>query len=334
MGPASDRSRLQPLSWIATLTMKMRCAARKRMRSIVLRVAALVSLAAAAAAARLSAQAAPPPEMSPAALVRATVANEVAAAKHTEIHHMFRSTKKTSKGTQTHLYVETNEAMAGMLLAINDHALTAPQEQEEMNHLYWVSGSPEQLRKKGAREKEDAEHSLRIVRALPDAFRYEYAGTEKSEAGLGKTGDELIKLKFTPNPSYSPPSRVEEVLEGMQGYLLIDPQAKRLARIDGTLFRNISFLWGIFGRLDKGGRFCVQQGDVGDGTWQITKMDLNISGKILMVKSLSMVSNEVFNDFHREPNNLPFARGVELLKSEQEKLAQNGHPTSSTQNNH
>jgi len=271
-----------------------------------------------------SAQAAKP-ELSPAALVRATVANEVAAAKDNAIHHMFRSIKKTSKGTQTHLYVETNEAMAGMLLAVNDHALTAPQQQEEMNHLYWLSGSPEQLRKKGAREKEDAEHSLRIVRALPDAFRYEYAGTEKSEAGLGKPGDELVKLKFTPNPSYSPPSRVEEVLEGMQGYLLIDPQAKRLARIDGVLFRNISFLWGIFGRLDKGGHFCVQQGDVGDGTWQITRMDLNINGKILMVKSLSMVSNEAFSDFHREPDNLPFARGVALLKGEQEKLAQNTH---------
>jgi hypothetical protein len=63
-------------------------------------------------------------------------------------------------------------------------------------------------------------------------------------------------------------------------------------------------------------------------------MDLNISGKILMVKNLSMVFNEVFNDFHREPDNLPYARGVELLKSEQEKLAQNGRPTSSMQNDH
>jgi hypothetical protein len=310
----------------------MRGAGRKRLRSIVLRVGALASLTAAAVS--LPAQAVPPPEMSPAALVRTTVANEVAAARHTEIHHMFRSTKTTLKGTQTHLYVETNEAMAGMLLAIDDHPLTAPQEQEEINHLYWLSGAPEQLRKKQAREKEDAERTLRMVKALPDAFRYEYAGTENSEAGLGRAGDELVKLKFTPNPSYSPPSRVEEVLAGMQGYLLIDRKAGRLARIDGTLFRNISFLWGIFGRLDKGGRFCVQQGDVGDGTWQITKMDLNISGKILMVRNLSMISNEVFNDFHREPNNLPFARGVELLKSEHEKLAQNGRPTSSTQNDH
>ena len=37
-----------------------------------------------------------------------------------------------------------------------------------------------------AREKEDAERTLRIVKALPDAFRYEYDGTEVGSAGVGE----------------------------------------------------------------------------------------------------------------------------------------------------
>ena len=130
-----------------------------------------------------------------------------------------------------------------------------------------------------------------------------------------------MKLKFTPNPDYSPPTRVEEVLAGMHGYLLIDPEARRLARIDGTLFRNISFGWGIVGHLDKGGHFRVQQADVGDGTWNITEMSLNITGKILLFKSLNMVSDEVFSDFRRVPDDTNFSRGVELLKAEEQKLA-------------
>jgi len=52
---------------------------------------------------------------------------------------------------------------------------------------------------------------------------------------------------------------------------------------------------------------------------------LDITGKILMFKTLTMVSGEVFSDFRRVPDNLPFARGVELLKAEEEKLARNGH---------
>jgi hypothetical protein len=254
------------------------------------------------------------------------VANELAAANNTAVKHQFRSHKQTPRGSQTKLYVETNDAMAAMLIALNDQPLTVPQQQGEIDHLAWLMGSPEQLRKKHAREKEDAERMMRILKALPDAFRYEYAGTETGEAGLGRTGEPLIRLKFTPNPSYSPPSRVEEVLSGMEGYLLLDPEARRLARIDGTLFRNISFGWGLVGRLDKGGHFRVQQAEAGDGTWDITEMSLNITGKILIFKSLSVVSDEVFSDFRRVPDELSFAKGVDILKAEQDKLIHSSHP--------
>jgi hypothetical protein len=265
------------------------------------------------------------PEIPPAELVRSAVANEVAAANNTAIKHMFRSHKQTPKGSQTKLYVETNDAIAAMLIASNDQPLTQEQRQGEVNHLAWLAGSPEQLRKKGAREKEDADRTLRIVKALPDAFHYEYAGTENGEAGLGRPGAPLVRLKFSPNPDYSPPTRVEEVLRGLQGYLLIDPEARRLARIDGTLFKNISFGWGIVGHLDKGCHFRVQQAEAGDGTWDITEMSLNVTGKILVFKPLSITSDEVFSDFRRVPDDLSFAKGVDLLKAEQEKLAQNSY---------
>ncbi|MGB8060472.1 MAG: hypothetical protein WCF26_01065 [Candidatus Sulfotelmatobacter sp.] len=260
-------------------------------------------------------------QISPAELVRETVANEVAANNNPAIKHMFRSRKQTPRGTQTHLYVETNDAMAGILIAQNDHPLSPEQEQAENDHLAWLMNNPEQLRKKRAREKEDADRTLRMVKALPNAFRYQYAGTQAGEQSLGKVGDELVRLNFTPNPAYSPPSREQQVFTGMQGYLLIDINEKRIAKIDGTLFREVSFGWGIFGHLDKGGYFRVQQADVGQGAWELTAMDLKMTGKILLFKSFSMISNEVLTDFQRVPEDLPFAKGVELLKTEREKLA-------------
>ncbi|HSU53434.1 MAG TPA: hypothetical protein VLT36_05185, partial [Candidatus Dormibacteraeota bacterium] len=129
---------------------------------------------------------------------------------------------------------------------------------------------------------------------------------------------------FTPNPAYSPPSRVEQVLQGLKGYLLIDAAAHRLARIEGTLFRDVTFGWGIIGHLDKGGYFRVQQADVGDGSWEITSMKLKVTGKILLFRGLSITTDEVFNDFHPVPADLTFVKAVELLKTEQEKLAHEG----------
>ena len=289
-------------------------------------IVALASLALMNARATISAQDSKSPQMSAGELVRAMVANEVAAAEHPNALHMFRSRRQTPKGSQARLYVETKDSLAAMLIAVDDHPLTPQQQQAEANHLAWLTNNPEQLRKKRSREKEDEERTMRIVKALPDAFRYEYAGTENGETGPD-TGSPLVKLKFMPNPDYSPPSRVEQVLEGMQGEVLIDKAAGRMARINGTLFRDVTFGWGIIGHLDKGGNFLVQQADLGlgDGAWGITEISLNITGKLLLFKGLKMESDEVLSDFHKMPDNLTFAQGVEMLKNEQEKLAHNSH---------
>jgi hypothetical protein len=136
-----------------------------------------------------------------------------------------------------------------------------------------------------------------------------------------------VKLKFKPNPAYNPPSHVEQVLTGMQGELLIDKETRRLARIDGTLFQEVTFGWGILGHLNKGGHFRVQQADLGlgDGAWGITEMNLNMTGKILLFKGISIVSDEVLSDFHRLPDSLTFAQGVQILKTEEERLAHDNH---------
>jgi hypothetical protein len=268
---------------------------------------------------------------SPIELVRAAVANEVAAGNDNSIKHMFRSRKQTPQGSQTRLYVETQSAMAGMTIAYNDQPLTPEQMQGEENHLAGLVGDPEQLSHKHSQEQQTAERTLRIVKALPDAFLYDYDGEERGAADLGKEGNQLVRLKFRPNPAYEPPSRVEQVLEGMQGVVLIDSASRRIARIDGTLFKEVGFGWGILGHLDKGGHFLVEQRDVGDGSWDISRMSLSFIGKILFFKGISIKSEEVFSDFRRVPADTTFAQGVEILKAEEAKLAENHKPSAATE---
>jgi hypothetical protein len=260
--------------------------------------------------------------IAPADLVRETVQNETRL-QNDSPHHMFLSNRETAHGSQTKLYCETREAMAGMAIAYDHKPLTAEQRAAEDSRLDDLIRNPSELVKKRQREKEDAERTTRIVRAMPDAFLYEYDGTEAGRAELGKAGDELVRLKFRPNPKYDPPSRVEQVLQGMQGVLLIDAHKHRIARIDGTLYKDVGFGWGILGHLDKGGHFLVEQADVGDDTWDIVHMSLAFTGKILIFKHLDIRSNEVFSDFHEVPKDLTFAQGVELLKKREATLAEN-----------
>ena len=268
-----------------------------------------------------------PDSLSPAALVRAVVANEAAASNNGSVKHMFRGRKQTPRGSQTKLYVQTTEAMAGLLIANDDKPISQQELQNETAHLEHLATDRDDLRRKQKQEHEDAEHALRIIEALPDAFIYEFDGTEPGREGVGKVGDELVRLKFRPHPHYSPPSRVEQVLLGMQGYLLIDKNACRLAKIEATLFREVSFGWGILGHLDKGSTFLVEQADVGDGAWEVTHMRLDFTGRIMMVKRLAIKSEETFSDFRRVPDDLTFAKGVELLKTEQARLQRGGTGT-------
>ena len=162
---------------------------------------------------------------SPGALVRNTVAKEVAAANDASIKHMFREDKKFAQGSQTRIYVETREAMAGMTIAYNNKPLTAQQIEGEEGRLAALIRNPQQLERKRRQEKEEADHTLCIVKALPDAFLFEYDGSENGTATLGREGVRLTRLKFRPNPAYHPPSHVEEVLVGMHGIVLIDSES-------------------------------------------------------------------------------------------------------------
>jgi len=268
----------------------------------------------------------------PAELVRDTVAREVAAANDSSAKYMFRAWKKTPQGSQTRLYVETKDAMAGMTIAYNDKPIGPEQLQGEERRLAGLVGNPEQLRRKQHQEKDEAEHTLRIVKALPDAFLYNYDGSEPGTSNLGREGRPLVRLNFRPNPSYHPPSHVEDVLVGMAGFLLIDPEARRIARIDGTLFKDVTFGWGILGHLDRGGHFLVQQQDLGDGSWEISCMRLEFTGKIFLFKNMAMKSEEVFSNFQRVPEGTTFAEGVKMLKEQRATSAQGSDGTSATEN--
>jgi hypothetical protein len=263
-----------------------------------------------------------PPRVPPNELVRRVVANEVKTDDQT-VKYMFRERKETPNGSQTKLMVQTRDAMVGMVVAINDQPLSQEQWRGELGRIQRIVNDPEELEHKRKKEREDSERVQCILKALPDAFLYEYNGTEAGRPGVGKPGDQLLRLKFRPHPNYEPPTRVEQVLTGMQGIVLIDGQEQHIARIEGTLLKDVGFGWGILGHLDRGGHFLVDQADISGNNWAITRMELALTGKILFFKNLNMKSTEVYDDFRPVPADLTFAQGVELLKKEQAAVAEN-----------
>jgi hypothetical protein len=263
-------------------------------------------------------------EASPADLIRRAVQNEIQATAPNAPKYRFQSRKQKAQGSQTKLFVQTQQGMAGMIIAYNDQPPTPEQRRAEEERIDRFVKDPSELQKKRDTEQAEAARMLQIIKALPDAFLYEADGAETGRPGVGKPGEELRRLKFRPNPKYDPPSRVEQVLVGMQGYVLVDPRHERLARIDGTLFKDVGFGWGILGHLDRGGHIEIEQGEVEGGAWRITRINLNFTGKLLLFKNIAAQHTEVFSAFHPVADNLTFAQGLEILKREAAQITQAG----------
>jgi hypothetical protein len=250
-------------------------------------------------------------------LVRRAIANEEKASQqHVRLLYRLR-TEKPKAGAITKELVETNEGVVARLIAVNDKPLSAEQRQTDDERLQKLASDPQTRTAKRKQQKEDEERTTRMVKALPDAFLYEYDGFEP-----GKNGQELVRLKFKPNPKYEAPNRELQVYYGMEGSMLVDPAEERLVKIQARLFKGVNFGWGILGHLDPGGQFEVEQSRVGGDRWEVTDMRLRFTGKIMLIKNLNISEHQTAFDYRHAPENLTFTQGVEFLKKQPEYLAE------------
>lgn len=236
--------------------------------------------------------------------VREMVHHELEAEANDHTHWRYRIHKETDSSAQDRDVIETKEGSLARTLLINGQPLTPDQRNKDEERMRQLVDDPNERAKRDRRSKQDEEKAKDLLRAIPDAFRFHYDGRD----------GELERLTFTPDPRYSPPTRELMVYHAMTGKLWIDASAMRLAMIEGRLNEEVKFGWGLLGHLDKGGTFKVVQQNVGDNHWDVIFLDVNMQGRIIIFKSLSVREKEVLTDFRRVPDDLTIARAFEMLQ--------------------
>lgn len=256
--------------------------------------------------ARLYAQ--EPPEDS-VALVRAASWNEL---HSSNAGHpvRFRLRKQDEEGSTTKDIIETREGDIARLVAVNDKPLTPERAAAERERLDNLLAHPELQARRHKREQEDSNRSNEMVRLLPDAFLYTYRGIVSTPDGPA------WRLSFVPNENFIPPDREAQVYHGMAGELWIDCEQKRMARLDAHLISDVNFGWGVIGRLYKGGTILVIQQDVGERHWEAIHLKLNLTGKILMVHSITFQTTEDGSNYKPVSPGLTYKDAIHVLQSE------------------
>ena len=202
-----------------------------------------------------------------------------------------------------HVY-QTQEGQIDRLVEVNGQRLTPAQLEDEDQRIQRLISRPSQVRQRQKREHDDGVQAQNLLRMFPAAFRFQYDGAQGS----------LVRLRFTPNPQFQPTDHTTQVFHHMEGTMLLDPEQKRLAAINGTLTSEVKFFAGLLGHLDKGGTFAVTQQEVSPHLWEVTVMHVHMRGKALFFKTIDAQEDETYSDFQPVRSDTTLHQAAELLK--------------------
>ena len=242
-------------------------------------------------------------------LLKRALAIELTSIRDTQHPLRYRLRKSSPRLSTTKEIFETKDGAVARLVAINDQPLSATDERKEQDRLSGLLTDPSRQRHRKQAEEEDTGRVMKVMRALPSAFTYQYAG--EAEGPTGK----VEKFNFRPNPSFDPPDLETEALTAMSGEICVDAEQGRIAKLEGHLQQDVDFGWGILGRLNKGGWIVIEQADVRNHQWRIVHFQMVMSGR-LVFKTRSFDTVEDETQFVPVPAGSGYVQAIQTLRSD------------------
>lgn len=242
-------------------------------------------------------------------MVKRVLQTELNAATDTSHPMQYRLRKMSPRLATTKMIVETKDGDVAHLIAINDNPLSDQDRQNEEIRLKGLLNDPGQQRHRMEREQGDSQRARKIIRALPDAFLYAYAGVVETPQGPS------YRMTFQPNPNFDPQDLDAQVLKGMAGELWIDVAQQRVTRLQGKRIKDVDYLGGILGKLDQGGTLLLEQADIGNGQWRTTHLVLVMDARILF-KIIKLDTTLQLSQFSPVAAGLSYQQAIQMLESQ------------------
>jgi hypothetical protein len=248
----------------------------------------------------------PAPNLSADELARKTAAHELDAASAPG-YYQYCFEENTAHGSETREVVETRNWMIERLVLKNGRALTTAEQQREERRLRSLLTSPARLQAFQREQLSSKERLRAFIAAFPQAFSCQYDDAVQENSPQG-----FIRLRFHPNPRFVCRSWELRPLQGMEGTLLIEPTAARLARMDARFFRDVDFGGGLVGQIDRGGSFQLEQQPLGDNHWAITTLAMHFNKRVFLANiRVDLVTKT--SAFRCVPKDMSLQQGVQRL---------------------
>ncbi|HEY0794702.1 MAG TPA: hypothetical protein VGD64_02865 [Acidisarcina sp.] len=220
----------------------------------------------------------------------------------------YRIDRKTGPTSIVAEQIETKHGPIHRLLLKDNMPLTPVQEREENARLDQLLQSASDQARVQQQYEQDEARLQRLMKLMPDAFLFEYDGPQDAIAA----GD-FLRLKFTPNPYFKPPTFEARIFHSLTGTLMISRREKRMLHFQGQIMERVDFGWGLLGHVEKGGTFEIERRPVNGTHWKTELVDVNIEGKVVLFKTVSQHQHEVRSGFKPVPLDITLAQARAIL---------------------
>jgi len=251
------------------------------------------------------------------ALVARALATELRLARDPNHPMRYQLRRSTPRLTSTKEIIETRDGDVARLLSVNDKPLAPDEDQKELARLGALAANPSLQKHRKDSEAEDASIVMKLLRMLPHAFLYQYAGTVSGPVGT------VQRFTFKPNPGFNPPDLETQALTAMNGEVRIDAAQERVIRLEGHLQQDTNYAWGILGKLNKGGWVILEQANVGDNQWRIVNVQMEMNLRVLF-RNKYINTSEQMTRYAPVPTSLDYRYAIEMLRSSPSAAAQGG----------
>jgi hypothetical protein len=239
-------------------------------------------------------------------LVWTAVKTELAAAQDDNSVFLYRDHDRKPTNDVVRLVVETtSHGSVSRILERNGNPIPLQQQRTAVENF--VNNPALQLKQRRDNQHDD-QQATELLKMIPVGFLWSITSENARE----------ITLSYRPNPNFDPPTMEARVFAAMAGEMVVDRQQYRIKTFKGRLIHDVTFGWGLFGRLSRGGTFDVERRELKPHVWEIVETHVHITGHALFFKSIGDEEDDVESDFRPAPQNTSLQEAAQLLLGQPE----------------
>jgi hypothetical protein len=234
------------------------------------------------------------------AIVQKAVNIEIAADRSDHSCWIFHEVDRKSKSSVTQWVAQTPAGNVVRVMIKDGRQI--PQAQQRHAIESFVRDRSAQARQRQDNQRDDKK-AQSLLSLLPVAFVWRVSSQDKVST----------TLRFSPDPSFHPPTREARVFSAMAGKMTVDNDQHRVKEFEGHLVHNVDFGGGVLGKLKRGGSFRIERSELKKGIWEITQSHIHIRGHALIFKSISEQEDDEKSSFSQEPNSVTLQQAASTL---------------------